>query len=171
MFLARCSGMRHFATVYSGVSTHPGQDGVRSDAVLSAGKMAGQARRGARRLRGGSASPSGRRPTTNVHDPAGQSRLRDAAVVAPHAGAIGHDFNRLGMAFWELVDTADKRNRRRRDLLDELNRWRNAIAHQDFDPAALGGRVTVTLEMIRSWRSACDMLAVSFDPEAVANLF
>jgi len=28
-----------------------------------------------------------------------------------------------------------------RNLLDELNRWRNAIAHQDFDPAALGGRV------------------------------
>ncbi len=50
-----------------------------------------------------------------------------------------------------------------RNLLDELNRWRNAIAHQDFDPAALGGRVTVTLGMIRSWRSACDTLAVSFD--------
>ena len=81
----------------------------------------------------------------------------------PHAGAIGHDFNGLGMAFWELVDAVDKRNRRRRSLLDELNRWRNAIAHQDFDPAALGGRTTVTLGMIRSWRSACDTLAVSFD--------
>jgi hypothetical protein len=81
----------------------------------------------------------------------------------PHAGAIGHDFNGLGMALWELVDAADKRNRRRRDLLDELNRWRNAIAHQDFDPAALGGRTTVTVGMIRSWRAACDMLALSFD--------
>jgi hypothetical protein len=81
----------------------------------------------------------------------------------PHTGAIGHDFNRLGMAFWELVDAADGRNRRRRDRLDELNRWRNAIAHQDFDPASLGGRTTVTHGMIRSWRSACDTLAVSFD--------
>lgn len=81
----------------------------------------------------------------------------------PHTGAIGHDFNGLGMAFWELVDAADKRNRRRRDLLDELTRWRNAIAHQDFDPATLGGRETVTIGMVRSWRTACNVLATSFD--------
>lgn len=81
----------------------------------------------------------------------------------PHPGAIGEDFNRLGMAFWPAVLAIDARNERRRDCLVDLNAWRNAIAHQDFDPERLGDRVTVTLAMVRRWRSACRALARCFD--------
>jgi len=47
--------------------------------------------------------------------------------------------------------------------LDGLNRWRNAIAHQDFDPAQLGGRVEIRLEDVRRWRANCNALTQQFD--------
>jgi hypothetical protein len=47
--------------------------------------------------------------------------------------------------------------------LEELNTWRNAIAHQDFDPAKLGGTKVLRLSLVRQWRSACNGLAVAFD--------
>jgi hypothetical protein len=81
----------------------------------------------------------------------------------PNPGNIGSDFNRLGMAFWPDVELDDARNRARKDLLEDLNKWRNAIAHQDFDAAVLGGRVMLRLEEVKSWRKACDGLALSFD--------
>lgn len=81
----------------------------------------------------------------------------------PHSRAIADDFNRLGVALWDVIDAMDRRNPQRRRRLDELVRWRNAVAHQDFDPERLGGRTTLTLRMVRSWRSACDALARSFD--------
>ena len=81
----------------------------------------------------------------------------------PKPGNVGADFSRLGLTFWAEVDAADSRNPSRRIALAELNVWRNAIAHQDFDPAVLGGSVTVTLARVRGWRSACNGLADSFD--------
>ncbi len=81
----------------------------------------------------------------------------------PNPGNIGIDFNRLGLAFWNDVKAYDTRNNNRRISLDRLNAWRNAIAHQDFDPAKLGGTATLRLETVRSWRRASDRLAVSFD--------
>ena len=81
----------------------------------------------------------------------------------PHPGNLGRDFNRLGMTFWPTVQAIDVRNGRRKTRLEELNEWRNAIAHQDFDPKKLGGRTTVTLDMVRRWRSTCSALAQSFD--------
>jgi hypothetical protein len=62
----------------------------------------------------------------------------------PHPGAIGSDFNRLGIAFWPSVNLLDARNDRRRELLQELIDWRNAIAHQDFGP--VGGDPTLHLQ-------------------------
>src|SRR5213592_1263776 len=56
----------------------------------------------------------------------------------PQAGAIGSDFGRLGLPFWDEVYDVHAHNRRRRALLDELMAWRNAIAHNDFDPAVFG---------------------------------
>jgi len=56
----------------------------------------------------------------------------------PHHGAIGAEFNRLGVNFWTAVYALNARNERRRELLQELVDWRNAIAHQDFDPVAPG---------------------------------
>src|SRR5260370_30818727 len=77
--------------------------------------------------------------------------------------AIGSDFNRLGVEFWRKVEEDYPRNNRRRQLLEELNQWRNAIAHQDFDPAALGGTTTLHLPRVQGWRRACNRLALSFD--------
>ena len=76
--------------------------------------------------------------------------------------SIREDFGRLGIDLWTEVSKADQRNRKRRAILDELNKWRNAIAHQDFDPAELGG-ATLRIVQVRQWRAACDRLAEAFD--------
>jgi hypothetical protein len=44
-----------------------------------------------------------------------------------------------------------------------LVEWRNAIAHQDFDPVAPGGIPILHLARVRAWRSAVNALARSFD--------
>jgi hypothetical protein len=76
---------------------------------------------------------------------------------------IGSDFNRLGVEFWQQVYAESLRNDRRRELLDGLNLWRNAIAHQDFDANILGGSILLHLTKVRIWRTACNKLAQSFD--------
>jgi hypothetical protein len=59
----------------------------------------------------------------------------------PNLGNLGSDFNRFGLAFWSLVDVHHPRNPARKAALEELNGWRNAIAHQDFLASMLrGGR-------------------------------
>lgn len=75
----------------------------------------------------------------------------------------GADFNRLGIDFWTEVYALDARNQRRREQLQELVDWRNAIAHQDFDPVAPGGIPTLHLARVREWRRAVSELARSFD--------
>jgi len=74
----------------------------------------------------------------------------------PNPGNIGADFGRLGLPIWDKVKALDSRNDERKQRLDELNDWRNAIAHQDFDPAKLGGRTTLRLNDVNRWRRACD---------------
>jgi hypothetical protein len=81
----------------------------------------------------------------------------------PNPGNIGSDFATLGLSFWPTVLAVDSRNNARHQLLEELNVWRNAIAHQDFTSAKLLGKTTVTLQQARAWRSACASLAVCFD--------
>lgn len=81
----------------------------------------------------------------------------------PNPGNIGSDFNRLGLEFWKAVELVDSRNSQRKRSLEELNTWRNAIAHQDFDSSALGGSTVLRLSQVRAWRSICDALAGSFD--------
>lgn len=80
----------------------------------------------------------------------------------PNPGNIGSDFNRFGIRFWDDVRSVDARNVGRFDQLEDLNRWRNAIAHHDFDPRVLGSGI-LRLERVREWRSACEGLAISFD--------
>lgn len=79
----------------------------------------------------------------------------------PQPGAIGSDFNRLGVDFWTAIYAMSPKNLRRGELLEELNRWRNAIAHQDFDK--MGGTQTLHLVRVRKWRSAIGALAENFD--------
>jgi hypothetical protein len=89
-----------------------------------------------------------------------RGRKLDAGNANP--GNIGADFNRLGIEFWKEVLARDPRNDGRRDRLEELNRWRNAIAHQAFDPQQLGGPV-LHLATVRQWRGVCNRLAIEFD--------
>lgn len=77
---------------------------------------------------------------------------------------LAKDFARLGLQkLWDKVSALDTRNEARRQLLKELNNWRNAIAHQHFDPVKLGGHTTLRLSRVRGWRRACDQLAHAFD--------
>lgn len=85
-------------------------------------------------------------------------------------GNIGSDFGRFGISFWASVLAQDPRNTARRTRLENLNKWRNAIAHQDFDPAALGGRSELGLSEVRRWRKACEALAEQFDRAIAAHL-
>jgi hypothetical protein len=81
---------------------------------------------------------------------------------------IGSDFNRLGVEFWKQVYSDHPRNDRRKEMLEELNRWRNAIAHQDFHP--VGGSSILHLPRVKAWRKACNRLALSFDHVMHAHL-
>ena len=63
-----------------------------------------------------------------------------------------------------LVDAHRPQNPTRKAALEEVNEWRNAIAHQDFTAAMLSaGRPTLTLAQVQTWRKACDGLARSFN--------
>ena len=58
--------------------------------------------------------------------------------------------------------------------LEQLNRWRNAIAHQDFtSPSDLdlgAGRVELRLADVDAWREACDRLATTMEAVVGARL-
>lgn len=79
------------------------------------------------------------------------------------SAAIGSDFGRFGIAFWDDVYSLHALHRRRRELLDELMRWRNAIAHNDFDPAHFPADPVLHLPAVRQWRSALNGLCRAFD--------
>ena len=82
----------------------------------------------------------------------------------PNPGNLGSDFNRFGLRFWSQVDIHRPQNPTRKAALEEMNEWRNAIAHQDFTTAMMrAGRLTLTLAQVQTWRKACDGLARSFD--------
>jgi hypothetical protein len=79
----------------------------------------------------------------------------------PNPGNIGSDFNPFGLVFWDEVRNLDLRNQARQNRLEELNDWRNAIAHQDF--AKFPGGAVLRLHRVRELRAACDQLAAAFD--------
>jgi hypothetical protein len=81
----------------------------------------------------------------------------------PQAGGIGSDFGRFGLQFWVEVYSIHTHNERRRELLDELMVWRNAIAHNDFDLALFGQDPVLQLVQVRAWRSALNGLCQAFD--------
>ena len=91
------------------------------------------------------------------------SNARRLDTGNPNAGNIGVDFSRFGFDIWSLAAQRNSRTPFRRERLEALNRWRNAVAHQDFRSPHLRGRETVQLKEIRRWRAACGGLAVDFD--------
>jgi HEPN superfamily RiboL-PSP-like protein len=80
----------------------------------------------------------------------------------PNPDNIGSDFDRFALPFWDEIYSHESRCRDFRKRLEELNKWRNAIAHQDFDPSRLGTSV-LRLQQVRKWRIACNQLATAFD--------
>jgi len=116
------------------------------------------------------------RLTSNpAHDPLNKilrsvlstGRRLDAGNASP--ANLGSDFGRLGVPFWDEVRRRNVRNVARQKTLEQLNGWRNAIAHHDFRNPALNGAREVTLADVRRWRRCCDALAVDFD--AVLRLY
>lgn len=79
-----------------------------------------------------------------------------------HPASLSEDFARFGLAVLKEIKTHRRSNRDRIRRLESLNTWRNAIAHQDFDPARLGRR-TLLLRIVTQWRADCDRLAESLD--------
>jgi RiboL-PSP-HEPN len=77
-------------------------------------------------------------------------------------GNLGQDFGRLGIEFWDEVKKQSPRNSARNQALEMLNSWRNAIAHQNFDPDKLGTS-KLGLAQVRKWRATCERLARAFD--------
>lgn len=92
----------------------------------------------------------------------------------PNPGNIGSDFNRFGFNLWSRMVDLDKRTPGRKAKIDQLNRWRNAIAHQDFDDAVgldlNAGRTDLRLADVAAWHTACDQLAATMDAAALAHL-
>lgn len=80
----------------------------------------------------------------------------------PTPGNIRSDFERLGVDLWLEVRHLDARNTSRALRLEQLSRWRNAIAHQDLERAALVPAL-IRFRTVRRWRETCDALARSFD--------
>ena len=86
----------------------------------------------------------------------------------PNAGALAEDFRRLCTELWTELRVLDSKNAEWQRLLTELNAWRNAIAHQNFDPINLNGTACtfapyLSLDQVRKWRRTCDGLAGAFD--------
>lgn len=88
----------------------------------------------------------------------------------PNPGNLGSDFGFFGFKLWDDLKTRDPANEQRNKTLETLNAWRNAIAHQDFDPTKLGGRTTVRLSDVRTWRRNCEQLAVELDAATGAQV-
>jgi len=77
--------------------------------------------------------------------------------------SLGADFGRLGLNFWDELETHDPASVGWRNELDMLNEWRNAIAHQDFTSAKLVGIMNLRLAQVGHWRGACRRLARAMD--------
>jgi hypothetical protein len=82
------------------------------------------------------------------------------------SASLGHDFGLFGFRFWSAVDALGPQYPIRRRRLDQVNAWRNAIAHQDFDRLT-GDPLTAgthpDLPTFRTWRRALDQLAGGID--------
>jgi hypothetical protein len=95
---------------------------------------------------------------------------RKLNVGNPNPGNLGSDFSRFGVNFWAKVLAADPRNARRKEQLETLNLWRNAIGHHDFSDPKLVGRSAIRLNEVNEWRRACNGLTTEFDGVMLRHL-
>lgn len=87
----------------------------------------------------------------------------------PSPDNIDRDFRPICGPLWQQASTRNPRSNARRRKLEQLNAWRNAIAHHDFTKANAPTE-RLTLGSVRSWRRACNGLATTFDGVASAAL-
>jgi hypothetical protein len=104
-------------------------------------------------------SPLAVRPL--VRDEFTRDRKLDRGNAQP--SSLGADFRRLGIDLWNVMRAYEPETSTLMKLLDDLNLWRNAIAHQDFDQQKLGGTIILRLDRVRRWRRACGRLARALD--------
>jgi hypothetical protein len=95
-----------------------------------------------------------------------RNRQLDRGNASP--GSIGADFKSFDLDIWDTSNQLDARTAMRSRRLDQLNVWRNAIAHQDFDFSrhelgVLGNVTSLDLGRVRAFRSCCGQLAGTFD--------
>ncbi len=102
-------------------------------------------------------------PSRAVQDALRIALTTDRALDTKNAQrtAIAKDFSLFAVTFWKEVEGRDKRGRGRLKKVDELNVWRNAIAHHDFLRKNRTERLRA--RTVRSWRAACDALAGAMD--------
>jgi hypothetical protein len=94
-----------------------------------------------------------------------QGRRLDRGNAAPSSLAV--DFARLDLDLWDELAKRDPRTAARRRRLEQLNVWRNAVAHRDFHLSA-GAQVLVSgtnrsLAFARSSRRCCAAVARQMD--------
>jgi hypothetical protein len=88
--------------------------------------------------------------------------------------SLGADYKRLGMNLWADLESRDRRTAARMRRLEQLNIWRNAVAHGDFrlrpHAAAAVDSTARTLAFARCCRGSCQALARQFDAGVAAYL-
>ena len=94
-----------------------------------------------------------------------QDRFFDRGNAQP--SSLAKDFRRFKMELWTDVENRSPKNKLRKKNLEQLNVWRNAVAHQDFgfDQGELKkiGKTKLNLRFVRRWRGTCNALAAQFD--------
>jgi hypothetical protein len=103
-----------------------------------------------------------------VEDGFTRGRQLDSRNAQP--ASIGADFGLLGVRFWSEVCNHRPGNDTRQRELEEINRWRNAIAHQNFSGVSPTAAPMLPIVKVRRWRSVCVGLARSFDEVMRAHL-
>jgi hypothetical protein len=79
------------------------------------------------------------------------------------SASLGADFGRLGIKFWNVLETAHAASVGWKNDLDILNEWRNAIVHQDFTSPKLSAIIKLRLGNVQRWRTSCRRLARAMD--------
>ncbi len=94
-----------------------------------------------------------------------RGRQLDRGNATP--SSLGADYLRLGIEMWPELALVDRRTVTRRRRLEQLNVWRNAVAHGDYrlSPAALAAVAGTrrTLAFAQACRACCQVLARQFD--------
>jgi hypothetical protein len=96
------------------------------------------------------------------------SEARKLDVGNPNPGNLGADFGRFGLQLWPALKALSPRTVVHQRALDELNLWRNAIAHNDFTRLPVPPRLTSA--QVQRWRRACDHLARALDRVVARHL-